>query len=86
MGPPNDLYCPCGDPQKYNWPVKNKNSSDCPFNVGYYDVSMLNSDEKAIKDLLPLGAWIGIGVGGAVLIIIIIVIIIVVRNKKDERV
>jgi len=83
---PKGLYCPCGDPQNYFWPVSNQNTSDCPYVVGYTDPSMLTSDETASKQLLPMEAWIGIGVGIAVFIIIVIVIIIVVRNKKDERV
>jgi hypothetical protein len=80
----NGLYCDVSDPSKNWWPVSNKNTSDCPYNVGY--VSMLNSDETAQKGLLPMEAWIGIAVGIAVFIIIVIVVVIVVRNKQDERV
>jgi hypothetical protein len=77
------LYCAVGDPKGYYWPVKNKDTTACPYSVG-----ALVQDTTSTKDqILPMEAWIGIAVGIAVfIIIIIVVVIVVVKSKKDERV
>jgi hypothetical protein len=79
------LYCDCGDPNKYLWPVWNSGSSDCTY------IAKLTDDDVATQDDLILGltqgAWIGIACGIAGFIIIVIVVVIIIKkSNEDERV
>jgi len=76
------LYCDCGAPDRYWWPVNN------PSTCNYPSALMSDSDATGSTGILPLGAWIGIGVAAFALIVIIIAIVIIVKKKQptDERV
>jgi hypothetical protein len=75
-------YCDCGAPDKYYWPVTN------PTTCNYPSALISDSDSTGDTGILPLGAWIGIGVAAFALIVIIIAIVIIIKKQKptDERV
>jgi hypothetical protein len=75
-------FCDCGAPDRNYWPVTN------PTTCNYPSALISDSDSTSSTGILPLGAWIGIGIAAFALIVIIIAIVIIIKKKKptDERV